>query len=277
MKKTTAPPYAAPDITATLLDSAEEFLVEAFANNRAHKRNFAIVHAVTAVELVLKESLSRIHPNLIFEDIDKLTKKTVSLHDLPRRLLNFGVKVKPNEVRLIRQCAEWRNQIVHHLPDFDPKEAEIKFQKLLDFIAAFMRRVLKKPIEDVLPTRWHKTAKHILKDWKHAIAEAQKRAAKQGNVLSDVCPECGGDKVLSVRDENKVHCHLCRSDDYKYQKCPRCGRQTVTTSDWWCDKCLNEIAEDVAVTRTAPPAYQPAAKELAHWIKNIPFFPNPDS
>jgi rRNA maturation protein Nop10 len=256
-----------------LLDSAGEFLVEAFVSKyTARNPRFAIVHAVTAAELVLKERLARIHPNLIFENIDAATlanKRTVSLRRLPVRLLNLGVKIEQKEVDLVYQCADWRNQIVHHLPGRDfKKEAEVQFPKLLNFIAKFMRRELHTGIEKILPLRWYHTAKRNVEDWKHAIAEAQKRAAKEGGVLSDVCPECGGDNVLSLRKENKVHCHLCGSDDYKYHKCPRCGRQTVTKSDWWCDKCLAEITEAVTtVTEIAPPAAYAFNKGIPMWAR----------
>ena len=58
--------------TTNLLTSAVEFLVEAFSNIETHKPRFAIVHAVTSAELILKERLARIHPNLIFQNIDAL-------------------------------------------------------------------------------------------------------------------------------------------------------------------------------------------------------------
>ena len=112
-----------------------------------------MVHAVTAAELVLKERLARIHPNLIFKDIDALDfakAQTVPLRHLPRRLLNLGVKITQDETALVYQCANWRNQIVHHLPDFDPKEANVQFPKLLNFIAEFMRRELVHPLRKFL-------------------------------------------------------------------------------------------------------------------------------
>ena len=72
----------------TLLTSAVEFLVEAFSNYETHKPRFAIVHAVTSAELVLKERLARIHPNLIFQKIDAsdFTKEQT----VPLRTLALG-------------------------------------------------------------------------------------------------------------------------------------------------------------------------------------------
>jgi hypothetical protein len=106
----------------SILSSAKQFLIEALENHAARKWNFAIVHAVTAVELVLKERLARIHPALIFKNIDApgfRDTSTVSLSHLPQRLRNLNVSLDPKEIALIKTVANWRNQIVHHMPSFD--------------------------------------------------------------------------------------------------------------------------------------------------------------
>jgi hypothetical protein len=234
----------------TLLDSAVAFLIEAFATYTANKQSFAIVHAVTSAELVLKQRLAQIHPNLIFKNLDAQIIKdeqTVSLRHLPRRLLNLGIKIDAQEIQLIHQCANWRNQIVHHLPDFDATEAKVQFPKLLDFIAAFMRRELGTGIEKVLPATWYSTADKILTDWQHAVTKAQAQAMREGNVLGTACPRCGGIPVLSLRDQRKVHCHLCGSDDYEYYECERCGCWTVgmpIVQPYYCSCCEQELSEE---------------------------------
>jgi hypothetical protein len=82
----------------SILSSAKQFLIEALENHAARKWNFAIVHAVTAVELVLKERLAPIHPALIFKNIDAAGLRdtsTVSLSHLPQRLRNLNVPSTP--------------------------------------------------------------------------------------------------------------------------------------------------------------------------------------
>jgi hypothetical protein len=66
----------------SLLSSAQQFLIEALENHNHGKHDFAIVHAVTAAELLLKERLTRIHPGLIFRNVDAPTfqaEQTISL------------------------------------------------------------------------------------------------------------------------------------------------------------------------------------------------------
>jgi hypothetical protein len=235
----------------TLLDSAGAFLVEAFVTYTAKKQSFAIVHAVTAAELVLKERLARIHTNLIFKNIDAqkiATEQTVGLRQLPQRLLNLGVNIETKEVELVHQFANWRNQIVHHLPRFDPNEAEVQFPKLLDFIAAFMRRELSTGLKKVLPLRWYRKADQLLTEWQHAVKEAQAEATQAGNVLPETCPECGSLNVLSVGDQGKVYCHLCGFDRYEYRECDRCGRLGIlflhlSDTEHWCRNCEQELIE----------------------------------
>ena len=74
----------------SILSSAKQFLIEALENHAARKWNFAIVHAVTAVELVLKERLARIHPALIFKNIDALGFRDTSTVSLATFRNAFG-------------------------------------------------------------------------------------------------------------------------------------------------------------------------------------------
>jgi HEPN domain-containing protein len=232
----------------TLLTSAKQFLVEALGNHRDRKRSFAIVHAVTAAELVLKERLARINPSLIFKNIDVRSfrgEQTISLSKLPQRLVNLGVQVDPKELELIAKFAEWRNQIVHHMPSFDEESADRQLPLLLDFLAVFLRRELHTLLEDFLPQSLYKTASALLQEWERVIQKARAQAQVEGNVLSEACPDCGTVGVLCFREEKRVYCHLCSSQHYRYDRCTQCGRQTVSRfssfdAGNYCDSCIDD-------------------------------------
>jgi hypothetical protein len=101
----------------SLLSSAQQFLIEALENDSDGKHNLAIVHAVTAAELLLKERLARIHPALIFRNVDAPTfqaEQTISLVKLPQRLSNFGV-----EIKITRCQVGWKIRRVAK-PDYSP-------------------------------------------------------------------------------------------------------------------------------------------------------------
>jgi len=234
-----------------LLTSAKQFLVEALSNHRDQKCSFAILHAVTAAELVLKERLARIHPTLIFKNIDARSfrgEQTIPLSKLPQRLGNLGVQVDPNEAELIATFGEWRNQIVHHMPSFDKKAAQRQLPRLLDFLAVFLRRELDTPLEDFLPKSLYKTASALLREWERVVKKATDQAQSEGSVLSEACPDCGTARVLCVRDEKRVFCHLCSSHHYHYDRCTQCGRQTVIrfssfNAENYCDRCIDDAGD----------------------------------
>jgi HEPN domain-containing protein len=235
----------------TLLTSAKQFLVEALRNHRDGRRSFAILHAVTAAELVLKERLAQIHPSLIYSNIDARSfrgEQTVSLNKLAQRLSNLGVQVDPKEAGLIRTFAEWRNQIVHHMPSFDEKAADRQLPQLLDFLAVFLRRELGTPLEGFLPKSLYRTASALLREWKRVVQNASRQAEAEGSVLSESCPDCGTAGVLCLRDEKRVFCHLCAAQQYSYDRCTQCGRQTVSgflslDAGNYCDRCVDEAGD----------------------------------
>jgi len=233
-----------------LLVSAKEFLAEALLNYSRGKRNFAILHAVAAAELVLKERLNRIHPTLIYKNIDEQRlerAKSVGLVDLPRRLANFDIRLEPREVTLVETFGKWRNQIVHHMPQFDEEAADEKLPQLLEFVAAFLRRELDIRFEEFLSGPLFKTASNLMSEWVRAVQEATTRAHEEGNIIGEACPQCGGVGVLCLRGEHDVYCHVCSAKRFRYDECEGCGRQTVgepaTGEGVICQGCI-EAAGD---------------------------------
>jgi hypothetical protein len=235
----------------TLLTSAKQFLVEALGNHGHGKRNFAILHAVTAAELVLKERLRRIHPSLIYSNIDAKSfrrEQTISLNKLPQRLLNLGVHLDPQEAEIVRTFAEWRNQIVHHMPSFDEKAADRQLPQLLNFLAVFLRRELGTPLEDFLPKTLYRTVSDLLHEWERVVQNACAKAEAEGSVLLEVCPDCGAAGVLCLRDEKRVFCHLCGTQQYHYDRCTQCGRQTMIRFSRfdegnYCGRCIDDAGD----------------------------------
>lgn len=235
----------------TLLSSAKDFIIESLNSYRDRKLNFAILHSVSAAELLLKEKLSRIHPNLIYKNIDAKDfahEDSVPLHNLPHRLINLGVPIHVKEVRLVKTIAKWRNQIVHHMPKFDKELADLQLRRLLDFLAKFAKRELNTPLESFLPKNLYKTVNGLLKEWEYVVSEARQKANKEGGVLASPCPDCGTTLVLCLRDEKRVFCHLCEARHYYYDYCTQCEKKTVGTFSTfdegnWCDECLNAAGE----------------------------------
>lgn len=234
-----------------LLESAKDFVVEALENYGAQKLNFAILHSVTAAELLLKERLARIHPCLILKNIDAESRddqETVALRNLPQRLTNLGIQIDLEEAQLVRTIAAWRNQIVHHMPRFDRAQAERQLPRLLDFIARFLRQQLGVSLETFLPRSLYRTVNGLLKDWQVVVRAAQRKAKRVGGALDLPCLGCGVQHVLSRGDGNSVQCHLCGEKAYWYDHCAQCGRRMVSQlqlfgGDNFCSACLDAAAD----------------------------------
>jgi hypothetical protein len=235
----------------TLLDSAKEFLVEALGNHSAGNPKFAVLHAVTATELVLKERLARIHPSLIYRNIDCSDFRdadTVSLSKLPQRLLNFGVALKPKEAQIIGTFAKWRNEIAHHMPSFDRRAVNRQLPELLNFLTAFLHQELSTQLEDFLPRSLFRAASRILREWKRILQSSITRAQAEGHVISQACPDCGATQVLCLRHRNRVLCHLCKSRKLILNECAGCNRKMVFhfypgDTEYRCDECVDQAGD----------------------------------
>lgn len=239
------------DRSGSLLPSAQQFLIEAMRDFQSRKISFAIVHAVTATELLLKERLRRIHPVLLYRNIDTKNpggERTVELAAVPRRLANLGVPLEPSQSRLIARISTWRHEIVHHMPTFKREDAELQLPILLNFLATFLRQNLCTPLEDFLPRDLWSQANEILSDWQEFVEEAKKRAVEEGRVIDDPCPRCAAEKVMTLGDGDDVHCHLCGADLYRCEMCAGCGRETVISyvpiaEENFCDRCIDAAGD----------------------------------
>ncbi len=234
----------------SLLTSAQAFLIEALRTYGERRVQFAIVHAVTAVELALKERLRRVNPALVRRDIDasSANEQTVALSAIPRRLANLGIPLGPQGAQLITTFGEWRNQIVHHTAAFDERQAKNQLPHLLDFLATFMRQSLDAPLEKFLPKELFKVASLLLKDWQAAERAAVSSAGAVGSVLAEACPICGTAGTLTARPPNEAWCHLCETRLYRHEACDVCGGEFMSRISpdplgEICDDCI-EAAGD---------------------------------
>ncbi len=242
--------------TKSLLESALVFLGESLRSFRSGSLTFAILHVTTAVELVLKERLARVHPNLIFKTLDseKLDRsKTVGLYELPFRLSHFGVQTNESELATIRDVAKWRNEIVHHTPTYDRNSAIARLGEVYNFLASFLVNQLKVDLKSAISADLYKTASELLSEWKGVIAEARGRAIESGETpRSETCPACGADGVLTEDADGTIRCHLC-GENLKAGNCRICDKPAIGHPGWgdeiYHDACL------AGYTSSLGPAY----------------------
>jgi len=94
----------------------------------------AFVMLVQAVELLLKQVLFDIHPNLIRQDIDVNSNdimKTVSLVQAINRVNIFSdVKILDEKIEFIIKCAQLRNEFTHYKVEFNSQQMKKKYAML---------------------------------------------------------------------------------------------------------------------------------------------------
>lgn len=230
-----------------VLKSAKEFLIESLINYRQKcKINFAILHAVTATELLLKARLMRINENLIYKNIDAASvagEFTVGLRQLPHRLANLGVDIGKDATELIKSVAEWRNEIVHFMPTFTHEVAKSHLAQLFNFSGTFLRTEFSTNLKTFLPKDLFKTVNGLMNDWQSIVSHAQKEAATKGNVVTLPCPVCNAERTMSIGSEGRsLYCHLCEST-HEYGQCKDCERMDIGSWDpyepdeFFCNRC----------------------------------------
>lgn len=244
----------------SLLKSSKVFLIESLDNFCSkNKVAFSILHGMIALELLLKERLHRISPNLIYANIDanldvkpsaKSDKKafTVQLSVLPTRLKNLGVQLKKDEIELINDVADWRNNIAHHVPIHDDKAAKLKLETLYNFIFTFLVNELGENFHDFLPKEYYQRMEKIIDELNRAIAVAKQKAQTSGHPdNSHHCPVCNITGVVEVKDEDNAYCHLCIKE-LRTAICAKCENQLHTYAgavidEEYCSDCM-EAARD---------------------------------
>lgn len=236
----------------SLMDAAKEFLIESLDNYSRQKINFSIIHATTSIELLLKERLYRIHPNLIYKNIDCKNDRntfTIELSGAPTRLINLGINLSREEVADIELFSKWRNTIVHHLPTHENKAAKVKLEQIYNFIINFLVNELNENFKLFLPKKYYVQMQTYIDALNQEITFAKQKAVDSGHVdYLNRCPICGLIGVVEIKDEDSGYCHLCL-DNLRTSICSQCEKpfhgysEYTSVIDEYCPDCVESAGE----------------------------------
>ncbi len=177
------------------------------ANNYDIK--FAIRDVTHVVELLIKEYLQRIHPSLIWQDVDKypsLEANIVSLGKAAKRIVNIGeIRLSDESQKTIQTCKKIRDKIEHFECTFDQKEAKVVIGRMLAFIFDFSKKYLNLELEsDFRADDTWDSLISMYEFWSAQKDIIEKRMKEQG-ICVYICPMCGADTF----DVNEKECNLC--------------------------------------------------------------------
>src|ERR1035437_4592384 len=206
------------EIKLSLLENSTNFLEYSLseaiaAEENPHVWQYAILHLVQSIELLLKELLRRQHPIFIFKDIDK-PKDTVSLLYAVSRLRDIAkIEFNDHDIKTITLASKFRNQIVHY--EFSFKEDEVKsiYAKLLGFLQNMFVVHFGTKLDNIIkPKVWHEAVK-IIEYTSELLLRAKERFQKE-QIDDQFILECRKCHQISFVIQDDIDtCYVCGVQD----------------------------------------------------------------
>lgn len=192
-------------IEFNLLANATDSIAQAIAliawkyePDDARRLKQAVVAIAHGVELLLKERLRRVHPVLIWENVDKfpnLSARTVTVDAALNRLVRIGgLYFIKDDIELIASLRDTRNAIEHYTWTTTKAEADRIVGQALEFAVYFAKTELN---FEFFGFGTHKdgTFEDLLESNSHFAKAIQDR----------------GKKTASASDESKILCGYCHA------------------------------------------------------------------
>jgi hypothetical protein len=234
--------------TGPLIDSAQQFFTESLRCFEKNKLNMSIVHAYTAVELLMKARMCVIHDALRLDSLNESKRgQTIKWRELVFRLETVDIKLSQDEKDLMGVISTWRNDILHCVPVYDTATAKARLPQIFEFISNFSKREFgeRNRLLNIVERRQIQAAR------RKAVTEqkgARKAAMAEGKLIGLACPKCGLRGTVCERQSKHydAYCHYCKSD-LRWGPCDYCERMLLTDDIYNADlfhiKCAVKESE----------------------------------
>ena len=192
-------------IEFSLLNNATDSITQAIAliawkdePDDARRLKQAVVAIAHGIELLLKERLRRVHPVLIWENVDKfpnLNARTVTVDAAMKRLVRIGgLNLLSDDTELITSLRDTRNAIEHYTWTTTKAEADRIVGQALEFALHFSKTELD---YDFFGFGSHKdgTFEDLMESNSHFANALHER----------------GKKIVKAVDESMLLCEYCHS------------------------------------------------------------------
>lgn len=219
----------------TLLENSLSFFNESISCSRKAALDevywkFTILHLVQAVELAIKEALRRVHPVLVFENVDQPTN-SVSITKGLHRLMSDDIgrfSITEKEKKEITRAIKMRNELVHYEVSYSSQAIEAKFASVYAFVFFFYRHHLSLELAEIMSTDQYLYFLGLEKTRKQLLNKAREFLSKDD--VGDIweCPECQED--FFIVDQER--CCFCESE-FELAECPNCS------SLWFEDELID--------------------------------------
>lgn len=201
-----------------LLDNANDSIWQAIEllawkdeTNEARRLKQAILAVAHGVELMLKERLRRVHPVLIWENVDKypsLNARTVTTDSALNRLVKIGgLHYLEDDRDLIESLRDTRNAIEHYSWTTTKSEADRIVGQALGFALHFSKDELNRDFFGY-ESREDNTFEILLEsnhEFSKAFSERYENRAKASGEFNFLCDYC---HTIAVNPKTGA-CKLC--------------------------------------------------------------------
>jgi hypothetical protein len=178
----------------------------------------AVISIAHGVELLLKERLRKVHPSLIWENVDKFPNenaRTVSAdHALSRLIKIGGLQIEEDDLKLIKTLGSIRNAIIHFGWKANKKEVYVIVGSALGFSVNFAKLELDWSFFGY-HTKDDDTFEKLLKsnsEFNKAFSSKVNKGLTSENISKALCPNCN---VLAVDIGTHV-CSVCEHTDCEF-------------------------------------------------------------
>ena len=193
------------------LDRALELITYGDREHEARRLKQAVQAVAHAIELLLKERLRRLHPSLIWEQVDKypnLNARTVGSELAASRLQNIGgVEFRRADLDLLRSLRATRNAIEHYAWATTKPEADAIVGRALEFAFHFAQSELNISYLDYKAHR-DGTYQDLIQanlEFKRAYETRRSNSGEEPEEAPLLCSFCRGRSV----DPKTRGCRLC--------------------------------------------------------------------
>jgi hypothetical protein len=232
------------DLDQNAISFAEEAIKNAVsAESDTSRWKFAILFIVQSIELSLKSALQNEHPSLIWDNIDKPEKKTVTLELAAARLDTIcKVKISSEDRLTIATASKIRNQIIHYQINAEARQLKLMFSKLISFLEVFHAENLDEALHHKVNRElWFEVMK-IVAHGQEVFKRAKVQMENDNIIFFHTCPKCGCE-ALSACEPMQDTCYVCGWIE-ETQICDSCQEVLVWPNFFehgnkvYCQSCL---------------------------------------
>lgn len=254
--------------------------VEHYVSDQSESRRYkyAILHLSQGVNLLLKERLSREHPNFIYVKVtDKDT--TIDVKEAIARLEKIANVNLGSFKDIILELVALRNRIEHYSVDIPKQQADSIIGRTIPFLVTFVQDEFNRSFTlQIGQDNWQ--ALLMIQDYLTSAVRGAEARIKSDGKKAYLCPKCGGHTATETGEQTDptdqlhvflvvISCLVCLSTLSTTTVCRECRKElvvqpgTIVQRSNYCNECDQKVSQEFNGFRK--PRY---VAEIRRWFRS---------